>query len=65
MQTFDRLFAFAHRRAKEGSADVKWWNNLEKPLTGAFNTLTGQHAEDYYDCREWWQANRRAFKNAK
>ncbi|MHC4135762.1 MAG: HEAT repeat domain-containing protein [Planctomycetota bacterium] len=65
MQLFDWLFAVAHRRAKEGSADVKWWNNLEKPLAGAFNTLTGQNAEDYYECYEWWQANRREFKSAK
>jgi len=65
MQVFDWLFAVAHRRAKHGSADVKWWNNLEKPLTGAFNSLTGRNAEDYYDCRAWWQANRRTFKNTK
>lgn len=60
MQVFDQLFAIAHRRAKEGSADVKWWNNLEKPLVGAFNALTGQHLADYYECSEWWQANRRS-----
>jgi hypothetical protein len=65
MQLFDQLFAIAHRRAKEGSPDVLWWNALEKPLTGAFNTLTGQHAEDYYGCYEWWQKNRREFKSAK
>jgi hypothetical protein len=65
MQIFDQLFAIAHRRAREGSADVKWWNNLEKPLVDAFNTLTGQHHTDYYECYEWWQANRRAFKSGK
>ena len=65
MQVFDWLFAVAHRRAKEGSADVKWWNNLEKPLVGAFNAMTGQHVVDHYECYEWWQANRREFKSAK
>jgi hypothetical protein len=65
MQIFDWLFAVANRRAKDGSADVKWWNNLEKPLAGAFNTMTGARAEDYYECYEWWKANRRAFKSAK
>lgn len=65
MQLFDWLFAVAHRRAKEGSADVKWWNNLEKPLAGAFNKLTGALATDYYEAYDWWQANRRTFKDAK
>lgn len=65
MQVFDWLYAVAHRRAKEGSADTKWWNDLEKPLVGAFNTLTGQNAADHYECHEWWQANRREFKSAK
>jgi hypothetical protein len=65
MQLFDWLFAAAHRRAKDGSADVKWWNNLEKPLAAAFNTLTGASAVDYYECYEWWKANRRTFKSAK
>ncbi|MHC4550206.1 MAG: hypothetical protein ACYTEZ_15660 [Planctomycetota bacterium] len=65
MQTYDVLFALAHRRAREGSPGVKWWEAVDRELAGAFNVLTGQNLEDYYECYEWWQENRRTFKSRK
>jgi hypothetical protein len=58
---FDKLFRVAHRRVDEDSLQARWWKAVEPDLVSAFNALTRQRWEDYYECTEWWSKNRRAF----
>ncbi|MHC4339800.1 MAG: hypothetical protein ACYSX0_06270 [Planctomycetota bacterium] len=65
MQTFDMLFAVAHKRPEEKSVEIKWWETVAPQMVAAFNSLTMQRMEDYYECQRWWKDHRYDVKEGK
>ncbi len=62
---FDQLFAIQQRRPEEDSPDRRWFAAVEPGMVEAFNALAGSRCEEYYECYDWWQQNRRKLKEAK
>jgi hypothetical protein len=65
MQTFDLLFAAAHKRPAEKSVEIKWWEAVAPQMVVAFNSLTMQRMEDYHECQRWWMEHRYDVKDKK
>lgn len=59
MKVFRRIWSLAHKRAREGSPAVLWWNAVEQDMVKTCNALSARYFTDYYECAEWWQRNRR------